>query len=277
MAKQKNKKANELNKLREENELLKLKLMAEFGGEFYSETSIPPDIENIFLKKIQKIQRAHAFAEVVTIHTILGEPYFPPIQSLENKELKIHLNQLKKLLKKHKIILHHYPTVPPEELYRFVTEELFFKKVENLKIRGLKMIFYYEDFYPNYEMDVTSVQHQALMLLFKIEPVPHEMLFDDDMQDENGLQCDMSDLLSRIAQFHSSFVKANIEDIRSKDFFLDKEKKIAYEKLWVYTSMQLEKGKRKKSKVFEVECWLRMNDQEGQWLINRIRFDDLSL
>lgn len=273
MAKQKSKKEKDIEKLSEENELLKLKMMAEFGGEFFSDAPVPPEVENMFLKQIQKIQRAHAQAETVSIHKLIGEPHFPPVNELGKKELKKQLKALLSLLKKHKISLNHYPTVPPEEIYRFVTEELFPRQVENMKLKGWQMQFTYEDFYPNPEMDIATVVHEALLLFFEKENVPPEVLFDEDMQDENGLQCEFEDVLNRIKELHVSFEKAKIENVHSEIFELNEDTKTAHEKLSVLTSMQLAKKKKSVDRAYEVEFWLRMNEATGQWLINRFNVD----
>jgi hypothetical protein len=276
MAKQKPKREKDIEKLSEENELLKLKMMAEFGGEFFSDSQVPPEVENMFLKQIQKIQRAHAQAETISIHKMLGETHFPPVGELNKKELKKQLKKLLSLLKKHKISLNHYPTVPPEEIYRFITEELFHQEVENMKLKGWKLQFTYEDFYPNPEMDIATLVNEALLLFFEKEVVSFELLFDEDMQDENGLQCEFEDVVARVNDFHASFEKANIEKVHSEMFELSDNDLTAYEKLLVLTSMQFEKKKKSVERTFEVEFWLRMNESTGQWLINRFRIDEVS-
>ncbi|MBX2903303.1 MAG: hypothetical protein KF872_07070 [Chitinophagales bacterium] len=273
MAKRKPKKEKSIEKLSEENDFLKLKMMAEFGGEFISDTPVPPEVENIFLKQIQKIQRAHAQAETMSIHKMLGEPDFPPIKDLGKKDLKKQLKLLLSTLKKHNISVNHYPTVAPEELYRFITEELFPREVEKMKLKGWQLQFNYEDFYPNHEMDVAIVVNDALSLLIEKEPVPMEYLFDEDIKDQNGLQFDFEDFVLQLKDFHDTFIKAKIKDVHSEELSITEETGTAYERLAVLTSMQLEKGKRMVTRALEVEFWLQHNKETRQWLINRIRYD----
>ncbi len=273
MAKRKPKKEKSIEKLSEENDFLKLKMMAEFGGEFISDTPVPPEVENIFLKQIQKIQRAHAQAETMSIHKMLGEPDFPPIKDLGKKDLKKQLKLLLSILKKHNISVNHYPTVAPEELYRFITEELFPREVEKMKLKGWQLQFNYEDFYPNHEMDVAIVVNDALSLLIEKEPVPMEYLFDEDIKDQNGLQFDFEDFVLQLKDFHDTFIKAKIKDVHSEELSITEETGTAYERLAVLTSMQLEKGKRMVTRALEVEFWLQHNKETRQWLINRIRYD----
>ncbi|MDP9081252.1 MAG: hypothetical protein M3O71_27885 [Bacteroidota bacterium] len=46
--------------LRMENELLRLKLRAEFGSELHDTGNLPPDIENEFLKYVFAAEQNHA-------------------------------------------------------------------------------------------------------------------------------------------------------------------------------------------------------------------------
>jgi len=271
MAKRKPKKDKDFEKLSEENEFLKLKMMAEFGGEFFSDSPVPPEVENMFLKQIQKIQRAHAQAETITIFELIGEPEFPPVKSLGKKEVKKQLKTLLATLEKKKITLNFYPTVPLEELYRFITEELFLHKVENMKLKGWRLHFNYEDFYPNPEMDIAVVVNDAATLIFEKEQIPLNFIFNEDFKDENGLQCEFEEFLDRINFFHASFEKAKIEDIHSIEFTLYEDKKSAYEKVFVTVKTQAAKRKRYVEQVFEVDLWLTLHET-GQWQINRLNF-----
>lgn len=274
MAKRKPKKDKDFEKLSEENEFLKLKMMAEFGGEFFSDTPVPPEVENMFLKQIQKIQRAHAQAETITIFELIGSPELPAAKSLGKKELKKQLKTLLGILEKKKITLNFYPTVPLEELYRFITEEFFFHKVENMKLKGWRLHFNYEDFYPNPEMDIAVVINDAVAIIFEKETIPLNFIFDEDFKDANGLQCDFEDFLERLNSFHASFEKSKVEDIHSIEFLLHEGKKSAYEKLFVTVKTQAAKRKRYVEQVFEVDVWLILHET-GQWQINRLNFSAL--
>ena len=46
--------------------------------------------------------------------------------------------------------------VDDRELYRFITEELFFAETDNIRIEGMVNTFTYEEFHPNHEFDLRS-------------------------------------------------------------------------------------------------------------------------
>ena len=62
-----------------ENELLKLKMMAEFGGDFHAENEMPPEVENVFLKHIQKFHQQQVVAKSVSIWEFIGKPTIVPV------------------------------------------------------------------------------------------------------------------------------------------------------------------------------------------------------
>lgn len=272
MAKRKVKTPEELH---EENELLKLKMMAEFGGEIVQneQTQVPPEVENIFLKHVQKFQRAHAQAQLISIHKLIKEPVFYAVNDLDDKQVSEQLEKLLKLLDKNGVVLHYYFTVLPRELYRFITEELFIIEVENIRIKGLKIVFSYEDFYPNPKMDAIMLINDALSFFYEKEKTLPHILFDDDFKDANGLQCDIEDLLARVDDFHHSYIKGELLSVKPFDCSLSDDALYAYTHTTVEVAMQLQKGRRKVKRKFDVELWLENKEENGRWLINRVRFD----
>ena len=62
--------------LRVENELLRLKMQAELGGNSYTSPGLDPQIENEFLKNVMAFENSHANSQPATVFDILGKPYF---------------------------------------------------------------------------------------------------------------------------------------------------------------------------------------------------------
>ena len=92
MAKRKKKSADELTT---ENELLKLKMMAEFGGDFAGSEHLPPEIEHVFLKQINRFHHLHEKAGMIKIYDFIGAPLYNHVHDLSDKEIKKELKKKK--------------------------------------------------------------------------------------------------------------------------------------------------------------------------------------
>ena len=122
MAKRKKKSDIELTT---ENELLKLKMMAEFGGDFAGSEHLPPEVEHIFLKQISRFHQLHEKASMVKIYDFIGAPLYDHVHDLSDREVKKELKKLLSLLRKKGIVVETLSGVGDKEMYRFVTEEIF--------------------------------------------------------------------------------------------------------------------------------------------------------
>src|ERR1700741_2856371 len=87
MAKKKRKKKSE-EELGTENELLKLKMMAEFGGDFMGGEDLPADVENQFLKQVMSFHKMHEQSKVTTVYKFIGEPEYNHVNDLSDKEVE---------------------------------------------------------------------------------------------------------------------------------------------------------------------------------------------
>ena len=86
MAKRKRKKKS-TEELGTENELMKLKMMAEFGGNFVGSDDIPADVENQFLKQIISFHKQHESSGLTTVYKFIGEPEYNHVNDMSDKEL----------------------------------------------------------------------------------------------------------------------------------------------------------------------------------------------
>ncbi|MBK6267342.1 hypothetical protein JKA74_20030 [Marivirga sp. S37H4] len=160
------KKKNE--KIRQENEIKKLKLSAEFGANFYNSenTNLPADVESQFLNYIQQFEEAAARKESKKIKEVLGNPVFKPRESLTDEELKDELSKVLEFMDLYHINLDVIYEVNEREIYRFVTEELMEEQLSIFGVPGMTSCFIYEEFYPNHEEDIKRYSVEFLDSLF---------------------------------------------------------------------------------------------------------------
>ena len=151
--------------LRMENEILKIKLKAQYGDDFQLGTSadMEPEMENQFLKNMMTFEEEYSNAEYVTVHERIGKPDYTPVNEMSDAELYAALKGLTKMLSKNDISLDICDgPYPDETIYRFITEELFAIKVEKKPVAGMGCHFIYEEFYPNHTADIIKRAHTFL-------------------------------------------------------------------------------------------------------------------
>jgi hypothetical protein len=148
---------DELENLRIENELRKTKMILEHGAMF-SESSdnktLPPLIENEFLKSIEAFENAYRDTEKVLLYDFINCPDFIPVHDVPDLQISAELERIMNILNKNGIQLDTLCDVDEREIYRFITEELFSHEMDNMRIPGMMNCFIYEEFHPNHEYDI---------------------------------------------------------------------------------------------------------------------------
>jgi len=139
-----------------ENELLRLKLRAEFGADTHSTGNLDPAIENDFLNYIMAFERGYENSSRITIFDFLGNPQFIPAGDLTDEELPVELAKVEVLLAAKNIMVDYIGSYDDRTKYLFVTEELFEKETDNFSIPGMMTHFTYEEFHPDHKMDIEN-------------------------------------------------------------------------------------------------------------------------
>ncbi len=132
--------------IRFENELLKLKIRAEFGASQISSDALPPEIENFFLKNVIKLEHAFTNRETISLFDKIGRPETPKEHQLDDSAIKREQLALEDLLNKKGVFI----TFPEHETFRekyiFITEKLFHVQVDDLGMPEIMMHFNCADF-----------------------------------------------------------------------------------------------------------------------------------
>ncbi len=143
--------------LRIENELLHLKLQAEFGAESHSFSDLPPEIENEFLKNVLAFEKASAGDEEIKVYERLGKPAFTPAPLLDDDAIVTALEAIIALLEENNIALDFSGEYDGRTKYTFITEELFQHDMGMFgTVPGMVTHYSYEEFHPNHALDINS-------------------------------------------------------------------------------------------------------------------------
>jgi hypothetical protein len=158
-------------KLKQENELKKLKLRAEFGAKFMEDdqenSDIPAEVESQFLDYVQKFEEAAARKEVKKVKEVLGNPSFKKAAQLNDQQLKQELDKVLEFMNLHNLQLDVIYEVEDREIYRFITEELMGEEIDIIEVPGMNTCFIYEEFHPNHEEDLKRESEDFLKMLLK--------------------------------------------------------------------------------------------------------------
>jgi len=142
-----------LEKLRMENDFMKMKLMLEHGARFHSGQAgggLDPAVEYAFLKQVLAFEEEYASGRRQTVFEKLGRPAdIRPAGDLAEGELTGALTEMHRRLNAGGIHLTTLsPDVDPRELYRFMTEELMQVELCGADRPGMHC-FVYDEFHPD--------------------------------------------------------------------------------------------------------------------------------
>lgn len=146
---------NERN-IRKKNDELRQQIQNEFGGKSWvnPDSDLPPELENEFLNHILAFEKAFENRIITTVYEFLGKPNYRKIEELSEAEIPAELARLYEIMHQNEMKLSTLCEVSDRELYRFITEELFFEEKDNIRIPGMTSHFTYEEFHPNHDYDI---------------------------------------------------------------------------------------------------------------------------
>jgi hypothetical protein len=153
--------------LRAENNLLKLKLKLEYGMQETDTSSLPPHIENDWLKYIEAFEKQYRDAKTVTVYEFIGKPPFKPLDALIPEQIRPELDRLMEVMEQHSVALDVICKYDDAIIYKFLTEELFCHKMDLIRIPGMTHHFVYEEFHPNHDHDLRRKSEFFLRCLYR--------------------------------------------------------------------------------------------------------------
>jgi len=151
-------------KIKAENDFLKMKMMLEngahFGGMQGDGNGFDPAIENMFLKNVMAFENNYSREQkVIKLFDKIGRPIqFLSVSEIPESEMDAAWEKLDNYLQLNNICLSACsPKVTAKELYRFTVEELFDHEMDDFGMPGFTCHFTYDEFYPDIEYENTNV------------------------------------------------------------------------------------------------------------------------
>lgn len=151
---------NDEERLKAENEFLKMKLMLENGARFEKTEDgahLSPQVENEFLNYINAFEKQSRDPRYIKVFDKIERPaHFRPVGEIPDNEMEAAWEMLQEYLSRYQINLDVCsPNISVRELYRFTTEELFEHEMSDMNIPGMMHGFIYDEFYPDHRYDNT--------------------------------------------------------------------------------------------------------------------------
>lgn len=172
----------EREKLRLENEILKLKMQAEFGAMFgQMGDELAPEMEHAFLQNILAFEEQYQSRKMIRVYDLLGQPAYKPFDTLSEEELKPELKRLLEMMQEKNVQLHVKTKYPDQLIYKFITEELFEHETDDMQVEGMMKNFSYEEFHPNHKADIEEGMMEFLKHWFEQSFDEDSMILSDQM------------------------------------------------------------------------------------------------
>jgi len=132
--------------LRVENELLRMRLQAQFGGVSAAGENVSPEQENHFLQHVLAFEEQYANATVKKVYEIVGRPAFEKAEMLDDAAVSRELTRIEQLLAEKNIELAFLEPRDDRFKYEFITVEFFEHETEDFHVPGMINFFMYEEF-----------------------------------------------------------------------------------------------------------------------------------
>ena len=255
--------------LRMENEVLRLKIQAQFGGMHGGSEELPPEIENQFLKQVLAFEESYTTkTKKVKISEMLGHPVFRKSEELNDAEFESESERLAELLKSKSISIDFIRERDDRFQYKFITEEFFEYETDLLiSLPGMMHCFCYEEFHPDHEMDIENRTKEFMNAWFERQTEFANYYLSDAFIQPDGKVLSLEELKVKLRDFFdswSSFEKCEFRILEIK-FQLQNDREpygLGHAEGMVRYDAILESGKRK---TFEGPFKLYLSLQYEWW------------
>ena len=252
----------ELEKLRMENELKKMKMMLERGAIFsesLESNKLDPVIEDEFLRNMEEFEKSFGNAERISVYDFIERPEYILVDAIPDSQITEELGKVMGILNENGISLDTLCEVEDRELYRFITEELFLHEVDNVRIKGMMSCFIYEEFHPNHEYDIRNTCTDGITSYLNKENKYYTYSFVKGVEQESWFK-----------DFQNAFDSFSLHKLDIIDVRIDKT--TARVNFNIEFSAAMEGASARQH--FNGEGFVMLIHQYDYWFINKIHFPE---
>lgn len=210
--------------LKFENELLKLKLIAESGAHFSESNNTPPQVENIWLNHIMAYEEASKDRKMIKVFDKIQRPQFS--LTIDEDKLPSELDRLLEHLFQHHIKVTSICEVSDREFYRFIIEDLFEEEILDINHNLGYTCFTYEDFYPNHPHDIENRIDDFFQVLTKEEVGLYSWVFSSEFNSVNGTTLTEAEVMLALNNFFNEHTAIKILPLDNKELKITDNKAV---------------------------------------------------
>jgi hypothetical protein len=206
---------DEIEKLRFENEIKKMKLTLEHGAHFSEspETSnLDPLLEAKFLDNIEQFENAYNDCKQVTVYDFIGKPEYKNADAIPDDGIHTELEKITQVMNKNGIFIDTICEVEDRVLYRFITEELFPHETDDIRVAGMSHNFIYEEFHPNHDYDIRNHSNDFIKSYLDKESDYYNTFLTKEAENDNVLK-----------NFRDAFRSFSLDHFEIKSISFDEE------------------------------------------------------
>ncbi|MFT3703508.1 MAG: hypothetical protein QM802_14185 [Agriterribacter sp.] len=209
---------SEEERLKAENEFLKMKLMLEHDAKFPDDDSNLPAVstamENEFLNYIMAFEEQSKNPTYVKVFDRIERPnHFKPAAQIADSEINTEWEKLQDYLYKYRITLDVCsPNISVRELYRFTTEELFEHEMSDMHVAGMMTTFIYDEFHPDDVYDNSRLAaYDCIKLILKKDPLEWDLHFrKEDLRLNNHFPLTMEEFKQITSHYKDTYNELNV-------------------------------------------------------------------
>lgn len=263
-------------RIRAENNVLKMKLMLEKGAQFHEyRGDLPVEIEHEFLKQVIAFEKQIEEHKTVSVIEKLGNPtHFKPVAEIPETEFVNAWKELDGYMRKHNVNLDVCsPNIPAKELYRFTLEELFKQEMDDFNLPGMTYCFIYDEFHPDplYENSHAAMDTIRNILNSTIsECLPH--LRRRNLRLNNKLPLTEEEFRWYINQFKQAYECMDKPEIEQSECMVNESYSLIQGTYRLRASLQTEYILLQGNWAIELE----LDDDLGYWYIFNVQIDGIN-
>ncbi len=210
-------------KLKAENEFLKMKLMLEHGAHLdgNEKSELPEEIENQFLNNVMAFEKQFAEHKTIKLYDKIGRPaHFKRVAEIPDEDIETAWRQLSDYLNEHSIDLSVCsPNISVRELYRFTTEELFEHETNDMNLPGWTTNFIYDEFHPDPVYDNTrAATDDCINYILQKAPIEWTHHFrDKELRLNEHFPLSIDEFRQIVSRYKDAYDSLEINEIAAND------------------------------------------------------------
>lgn len=146
-----------------------LRLNAEFGVDM-PHSGLPQALAPSWLQRVREAEATLCAVRHVSMFSFLGQPTFPVLTHGDSEagqaQLRAAIQTVLDLFAQNGISVDTQHSAPDRAFYRYLTEELIWEPIPEIRLNGISHHFVYEGFQPNDAFDIEHTVAEFFDMLF---------------------------------------------------------------------------------------------------------------